>query len=34
MGWFLAAETRDLMINDHDRSIIDAMKNILSPASS
>ena len=34
MGWFLAAETRDLMINDHDMSIIDAMKNILSPASS
>ena len=34
MGWFLAAETRDLMMNDHDRSTIDAMKNILSRASS
>jgi 8-oxo-dGTP diphosphatase len=34
MGWFLAAETRDLMMNDHDRSVIDAMKNILSPPSS
>jgi 8-oxo-dGTP diphosphatase len=26
MGWFLADETRDLMMNDHDRSIIVAMK--------
>jgi 8-oxo-dGTP diphosphatase len=34
MGWFLAAETRDLMMNDHDRSVIDAIKSILSPASS
>jgi 8-oxo-dGTP diphosphatase len=35
MGWFLAAETRDLMMNDHDRSIIDSMnKNIFSSASS
>jgi 8-oxo-dGTP diphosphatase len=33
MGWFLAAETRDLMMNDHDRSTIDAMKNVLSHAS-
>jgi 8-oxo-dGTP diphosphatase len=35
MGWFLAAETRDLMMNDHDRSIIDSMnKKLFSPASS
>jgi 8-oxo-dGTP diphosphatase len=34
MGWFLAAETADLMMNDHDRSTIDAIKNILSRASS
>jgi 8-oxo-dGTP diphosphatase len=35
MGWFLAAETRDLMMNDHDRSTIDAIKkDILGPASS
>jgi 8-oxo-dGTP diphosphatase len=30
MGWFLAAETRGLMMNDHDRSIIDLMKTLLS----
>jgi 8-oxo-dGTP diphosphatase len=34
MGWFLVAETRDLTMNDHDRSTIDAIKNILSRASS
>ena len=32
MGWFLAAQTRDLMMNDHDRSIIDLMRQLLSRA--
>jgi 8-oxo-dGTP diphosphatase len=30
MGRFLAAETRALMMNDHDRPIIDLMKELLS----
>jgi 8-oxo-dGTP diphosphatase len=30
MGWFMAAETRGLMMNDHDRSIIDLMRKLLS----
>jgi 8-oxo-dGTP diphosphatase len=29
MGWFLAAETRELMMNDHDRAVIDLIKNCL-----
>lgn len=31
MGWFLADETEDLMMNDHDRSIIEALGEILNP---
>jgi 8-oxo-dGTP diphosphatase len=30
MGWFLASETRGLLINDHDRSIIGLMQKFLS----
>lgn len=29
MGWFRASETGDLMMNDHDRSLVDEMKHIL-----
>jgi 8-oxo-dGTP diphosphatase len=29
MGWFLPAETRELLMVEHDRSVIDAMRNIL-----
>jgi mutator protein MutT len=26
MGWFLTEETNDLLMNDHDRSVIDSLK--------
>jgi 8-oxo-dGTP diphosphatase len=31
MGWFLTEETNDLLINDHDRSVIDSLKGFLGP---
>jgi 8-oxo-dGTP diphosphatase len=34
MGWYLAAETKDLILNDHDRSVIAALKSVLDPESS
>jgi 8-oxo-dGTP diphosphatase len=32
MGWFLPAETGALLMVDHDRSIVDAMTNVLNGA--
>jgi 8-oxo-dGTP diphosphatase len=32
MGWFLPAETGALLMVDHDRSIVDAMTNVLNSA--
>lgn len=31
MGWFLVGDTNDLLMNDHDRSIIQALGRILEP---
>lgn len=31
MGWFLTGETKDLMMNDHDRLVIQALGSILKP---
>jgi 8-oxo-dGTP pyrophosphatase MutT (NUDIX family) len=34
MGWFLTDETKDLLMNDHDRSIIDSIRSLLGPPQS
>jgi 8-oxo-dGTP diphosphatase len=31
MGWFLPGETKDLMMNNHDRSVIQALASVLTP---
>jgi len=31
MGWFLTGETKELMMNDHDRSILQALGSVLKP---
>ena len=34
MGWFLSGETNDLMMNLHDRSVIQALESVLAPNAS
>jgi 8-oxo-dGTP diphosphatase len=31
MGWFLSDETRGLLMNDHDRLVVDSLKSLLGP---
>jgi 8-oxo-dGTP diphosphatase len=31
MGWFLTDETNDLLMNDHDRLVIDSLKSFFRP---